>query len=222
MKRVCHPVSHVISLLVSTSPALFQPTTNTEHHLDSTTLLQGDTVHRAPLPEPLKWTSSAKEPLSHINYESGGNPPTNSPKCLQDGRRDANSGISAPSHTAGLRNSPSTKGQNRMVTKVQLPMLKESQNLGRVFQDMEAAEVFIDFTEEVRHTEANPMCFDSLKPYWAMPKFKTKINRSTKFAQVNLISAAPTLQNLRIGLRRRQNGKSIVLAKQRGSWPKVC
>ena len=34
-------------------------------------------------------------------------------------------------------------------------------------------------------------------------------------------SFAPTLQNLRIGLRRRQSGKSKVPAKQRGSWPKV-
>ena len=52
-------------------------------------------------------------------------------------------------------------------------------------------------------------------------KFETKILRSDFFAQVNLISAAPTLQNLRIGLRRRQSGKSKVPAKQRGSWPKV-
>ena len=35
------------------------------------------------------------------------------------------------------------------------------------------------------------------------------------------MSIAPTLQNLRIGLRRRQSGKSKVPAKQRGSWPKV-
>ena len=37
----------------------------------------------------------------------------------------------------------------------------------------------------------------------------------------NLASVAPTLQNLRIGLWRRQSGKSKVPAKQRGSWPKV-
>ena len=37
---------------------------------------------------------------------------------------------------------------------------------------------------------------------------------------MNLISAARTLQNFWIGLRRRQSGKSKVLAKQRGSWPK--
>ena len=53
-------------------------------------------------------------------------------------------------------------------------------------------------------------------------KFETRILRSDWFAQVNLISVAPTLQNLRIGLRRRQSGKSKVPAKQRGSWPKMC
>ena len=54
---------------------------------------------------------------------------------------------------------------------------------------------------------------------------RTKIRdilRSDTFAQVNLISVAPTLQNLRIGLKRRQSGKSKVPAKQRGRWPKVC
>ena len=52
-------------------------------------------------------------------------------------------------------------------------------------------------------------------------KFETKILRSDIFSQVNLMSVAPTLQNLRIGLRRRQSGKSKVPAKQRGGWPKV-
>ena len=42
-------------------------------------LLQDDTVHRAPLPEPTQSTSSANEPLSHVNYESGGNPCDTSP-----------------------------------------------------------------------------------------------------------------------------------------------
>ena len=55
-----------------------------------------------------------------------------------------------------------------------------------------------------------------------IPKFETKIPRSVTFVQVNLISVAPTLQNLSIGLKRRQSGKSKVPAKQRGSWPKEC
>ena len=53
-------------------------------------------------------------------------------------------------------------------------------------------------------------------------KIRDQIPRSVTFVQVNLMSVAPTLQNLRIGLKRRQSGKSKVPAKQRGSWPKVC
>ena len=37
-------------------------------------------------------------------------------------------------------------------------MLKNTRQLGCGFQDMEPAEVFIDFTEELRHTETDPMC----------------------------------------------------------------
>ena len=53
-------------------------------------------------------------------------------------------------------------------------------------------------------------------------KFETKIPRSVTFVQVNLMSVAPTLQNMRIVHKKRQNGKSKLPAKQRGSWPKVC
>ena len=49
----------------------------------------------------------------------------------------------------------------------------------------------------------------------------TKIRRSEWFAQVNLISVAPMLQNLRLGLKKRRSGKSKVPVKQRGSWPQV-
>ena len=63
--------------------------------------------------------------------------------------------------------------------------------------------------------------WDSRKLLHVTLKLETKILRSDIFAQVNLISAAPMLQNLRIGLRKRQSGKSKVPAKQRGSWPKV-
>ena len=42
-------------------------------------LLQDDTVHRAPLPEPCQSKSSANGPLSHVNYEGGRNPRNTSP-----------------------------------------------------------------------------------------------------------------------------------------------
>ena len=49
----------------------------------------------------------------------------------------------------------------------------------------------------------------------------TKTPRSVTFVQVNFISVAPTLQNLRIVHKKRQSGKSKLPAKQRGSWPNV-
>ena len=52
-------------------------------------------------------------------------------------------------------------------------------------------------------------------------KFETKIPRSVTFVQVNLTSVTPMLQKLRIGLRKRRNGKSDVPVKQRGGWPKI-
>ena len=51
---------------------------------------------------------------------------------------------------------------------------------------------------------------------------QTKIPRSVTFVQVNLMSVAPTLRNLRIVHKKRQSGKSKVPVKQRGSWPKIC
>ena len=66
MKRVCHLVSH-LPHLTSSPPQHEAPPGQHD-------LLQDDTVHRAHLPEPIQSTSSANEPLSHVNYESGGNP----------------------------------------------------------------------------------------------------------------------------------------------------
>ena len=61
----------------------------------------------------------------------------------------------------------------------------------------DSAEVYSP--EVHRHAEANPTC-EIHKGYWLVsPKFETKILRSVIFAQVNLISVAPTLQNVRIG-----------------------
>ena len=69
-------------------------------------------------------------------------------------------------------------------------------------------------------------CTDMRKPIQRV-KFMKAIARHTNirdkkylariFAQANFISATPTVQNLRIGLKKRQSGKSKVPAKQRGS-----
>ena len=95
-----------------------------------------------------------------------------------------------------------------------------TRQLGCVFQDMEPHKL----TSILRKSS------DMQKPIQRV-KLTKAIAHHTKIRDQNLslgyicpgdiISAAPTLQNLRIGLRRRQSGKSNVPAKQRGSWPKV-
>ena len=69
MSSPCWSLPH----LLTSSPAQH------EAPLGQHDLLQDDTVHRAPLPEPVQSISSAKEPLSHVNFESGGNPRNTSP-----------------------------------------------------------------------------------------------------------------------------------------------
>ena len=77
----------------------------------------------------------------------------------------------------------------------------------------QAADVYL--TEELRNRSN---VWNSRNLLHVTLKFETKIFRSDIFVQVNLMSVAPTLQNLRIGLRRRHSGKDKVLAKQRRSW----
>ena len=63
---------------------------------------------------------------------------------------------------------------------------------------------------------------NSQKPHYVTQTFETAtVHRLERFAQVILIRSNPMLQNLRIGLRKRQSGKSKEPAKQRGSWPKI-
>ena len=57
---------------------------------------------------------------------------------------------------ARLKNSLA-KGLERMVPNVQWPMLKKYTTIGLRISRYGAAEVFIDFTEELKHTEASPM-----------------------------------------------------------------
>ena len=103
------------------------------------------------------------------------------------------------------------------------PVVYNSSNtrqLGCVFQDMKPPRSILRKSAD---TQKPIRCvFNSLKPLHVTLKFETKILRSDIFAQVNLMSVAPTLQNLRIGLRKRLSGKSKVPAKRRGSWPKMC
>ena len=97
-------------------------------------------------------------------------------------------------------------------------MLKSTRQLGCVFQDMEPPKL----TSILRKSS------DMQKPIRCVQFTKAVVrhanirdHRLEWFAQVILISVTPMLQNLRIGLRKRRNGKSHVPVKQRGGWPKA-
>ena len=93
-----------------------------------------------------------------------------------------------------------------------------ARHLGCVFQDMKPPKSILRKSSDMQ------------KPIQRV-KFTKAIARHTKMRDQNpslglicpgnLISAAPTLQNLRISLRKRQSGKSNVPAQQRGSWLKL-
>ena len=85
----------------------------------------------------------------------------------------------------------------------------DARQLGCVFQDMTPPKTIlrksINMQRAVQRENSRRLLRVTLK-------FETKILRSDTFAQVNLISEAPTLQNLRIGLRRRQK------SARKASW----
>ena len=115
---------------------------------------------------------------------------------------------------------PGKRGDKKLGQNSSHCQSSDARQLGCVFQDMTPPKSIL------RKSTNMPKPIQRVKFTKAIlhvtPKFETKILRSDIFAQVNLISAAPTLQKFRIGLRRRQSGKSKVPAKQRGSWPKMC
>ena len=95
----------------------------------------------------------------------------------------------------------------------------DARQLGCVFQDMTPPKSILrkgtDMPKPIQRVKFT-------KAIARHTKFETKTPRSITFVQVNLMSVAPTLRNLRIVHKKRQSGKSKVPAKQRGSWPKVC
>ena len=95
----------------------------------------------------------------------------------------------------------------------------DARQLGCVFQDMTPPKSILRKST------------DMPKPIQRV-KFKKAIARHTKIRDQNpslgyICPGEPherssILQNLRIVHKKRQNGKSKVPAKQRGSWPKMC
>ena len=110
---------------------------------------------------------------------------------------------------------PVKRGDKKLGQNSSKRLFSDARQLGCVFQDMTPPKSILR-----KGT-------DMPKPIQRV-KFTKAIARHNKirdqnpslgytFAQVHLISAAPTLQNLRIGLKRRQSVKSKVPAEHRGS-----
>ena len=71
---------------------------------------------------------------------------------------------------------PSKSFFYKMVTNVQWLCRKLHENWVAYF-NIWSRDVYNDFAEELKHTEANPMFFDSLKPCYFMLTFETRIRR---------------------------------------------
>ena len=134
-------------------------------------------------------------------------------------KRDAGLGKDALMRIVRLTNSLA-RSPKRMVTKVQLLFLKITQQLCCVCQIWSRRSLH-RFCGRAQTYWSQSDVFDSLKPCYVMLTFETRIHRLEWFAQAILISVNPMLQKLRIGLKKRRNGKSDVPVKQRGGWPKI-
>ena len=100
-------------------------------------------------------------------------------------------------------------------------MLKITRQLGCVFQDMEPpkSSVILRTSSDIR----KPIrCVQFTKAVVRHADIRDQNPSLGMICPGDPRQRAPTLQKLRIGLRRRQSAKSKVPAKQRGSWPKMC
>ena len=114
---------------------------------------------------------------------------------------------------------PDKRSGKKLGQKSSKRQLSDARQLGCVFQDMTPLKSILRKCTDMRKPIQRVKFTKAIARH---TKFETKILRSDMFAQVNLVTVAPTLQKLRIGLKRRQSGKNKVPAKQRGSWPKEC
>ena len=118
-------------------------------------------------------------------------------------------------------NSPA-KGPKKNCDKSAVAILKNTRQLDCVFSGYGAAEVFIDFADELKHTEANRMCsIHQIKAVLRHANFRDQKPSLGIFFPGDPHQRNPILQNLRIGLEKRQKGKSDMPVKQRGKWQDV-
>ena len=115
---------------------------------------------------------------------------------------------------------PGKRGDKKLGQNSSKRQFSDARQLGCVFQDMKPPKSILRKSTNMQRPIQRVKFTKAI--VHVIPKFEAKIPRSVTFVQVNLMSVAPTLRNLRIVHKKRQSGKSKVPAKQRGSWPKMC
>ena len=97
---------------------------------------------------------------------------------------------------------PDKRSDQKLGQKSSQRQLSDARQLGCVFQDMTPPKSILRKSTDMPKTKVQEgYCASYLK-------FETKIPRSVTFVQVNLMSVAPMLQNLRIVHKKKQSGKS--------------
>ena len=99
-------------------------------------------------------------------------------------------------------------------------ILKNTRQLGSIFQDMEPPKSS-SILRKRSNTRKHTRCVQFTKAVVRHANIRDQNPSLGMFVQVIFISATPMLQNLRIGLRKRWNGKSDVPVKQCGGWPTI-
>ena len=129
------------------------------------------------------------------------------PECLfYKSENGCRFGENALMRIARLMNSLA-KGVKRMVTKVQWLCWKLHDNCVAYLKIWSRRSLHRSCGRAQTYWRQSDV-FDSPKPCYVMLTFENKIHRLGWFHQVILISVTPMLQNLRIGLKKRQKGKS--------------
>ena len=112
-----------------------------------------------------------------------------------------------------------TKMYGNLLSTVTKISLSSARHLGCVVQDMKPLKSIL------RKSSAMQKPIQRVKFTKAIARHTTIRDQNPSLGYIcpgEPHERGPTLQNLRIGLRRRRSGKSKVPAKQRGSWPNMC
>ena len=102
--------------------------------------------------------------------------------------------------------------------KIAVAMLKSTRQLGCVVQDVEPSKSS-SILRKISNIRKRIRCVQFTKAVVRHTNIRDQNPSLAMICRGDFFSVTPMLQNLRIRIRKRRNGKSDVPAKQRGGWP---